>query len=982
VRRNCCFLLPLLLSLAHTPTVEAAERDDLLTAYALASWNDGDGRPLGSVHSIVQATSGYLWVGADAGLFRFDGSRFAPWDVIGDAALPAVPVRALFEDLQGTLWVGLGDGSIHRIRDTRLQPSIPRPDSPGVASDFIQDADGVIWTVADRVLYRWRNERWERVHLPWPDQPGVVLQPYVSRSGDLWVGTRWGVFQRLAGSDTFELRSRDYVFSTSEDQSGRLWTTDIARGFKRLDDPDRVDHALEGAGYRLMHDRKGNLWVATFGKGLWHLPSAPAAPVVKRLTRRSGLFSDSVQAMAEDRDGNIWVGTTGGLHRLTERALTPLDNLGFVVVVEMGHDGHVWGGTSNGVVRFSATPTEVAPTTIGSRGLDVRALYSEPGGPLWVGTTEGLWRLDAGRMTRVPLGSRSRMQVLSIAPDPHRGLWLGDGSRLLHWDGASLTPLTPPGVAADDLRVSVARRDRQGRLWLGFNGGQLGVRDRHGAFRLLGASDGLAADTHGAISAIFEDDAGVVWIGGTGGLSRYVDGRITTLPVEREFPGRRVWAIVDDGYQHLWLTVDRGVIRVAKQEVSRALEDPSHRLSYRLFDTLDGVAGAAVGVVGSLRARDGTLFFVRGGGVTLVNPDYTRADLQPRAPAPVRIEGVVADDQDVPPLPEAVLGASTSRLQISYTALTLTASNNVRFRYRLDGLDGDWLEAGSRRTAFYTNLSPGIYEFHVEATPGEGAPYGSAAMWRFRIRPAFYQNSWFYAGGALVMGLLLWGAWQFRITLVKRQFSVALVERVRLSREIHDTLLQGFVGLALQLNAVSEHPDTGGSVRQLLVAIRRNVEIYIREARQAIWDLRSSQLETRDLFSLLREFGRTAVTNSATRFTATVTGTARVVPPAVQHQLLRIGQEAIVNAVRHASASRIQMELAYEDSTAVLRVADDGRGLAEVPSDSQPHYGLTTMRERAEEVGGGLRVSSDAGRGTVIEARVPVPSGPAPDLEP
>ena len=229
-------------------------------------------------------------------------------------------------------------------------------------------------------------------------------------------------------------------------------------------------------------------------------------------------------------------------------------------------------------------------------------------------------------MTRVPLGSRSRMQVLSIAPDPHRGLWLGDGSRLLHWDGASLTPLTPPGGAADDLRVSVARRDRQGRLWLGFNGGQLGVRDRHGAFRLLGASDGLAADTHSAISAIFEDDAGVVWIGGTRGLSRYADGRITTLPVEREFPGRRVWAIVDDGYQHLWLTVDRGVIRVAKQEVSRALEDPSHRLSYRLFDTLDGVAGAAVGVVGSLRARDGTLFFVRGGGVTLVNPDYTRAD--------------------------------------------------------------------------------------------------------------------------------------------------------------------------------------------------------------------------------------------------------------------------------------------------------------------------------------------------------------------
>jgi len=982
VRRTCSFLLPLLLSIAHTPAVEAAERDDLLTAYSLASWNDADGRPLGSVYAIVQATSGYLWVGADAGLFRFDGSRFAPWDVIGNTALPPATVRALFEDRQGTLWVGLGDGSIHRIRDTHLQPPIPRPDSPGLVSDFTQDADGVIWTVTDRVLYCWRDEGWERVPLPWPDQPGVVLQPYVSRNGDLWVGTRWGVFRRPAGRDTFELRSRDYVFSTSEDGSGSVWTTDIARGFKRLDDPGRIDHALEGAGYRVMHDRKGNLWVATFGKGLWHLPSAPAARVVKRLTRRTGLFSDSVQAMTEDRDGNIWVGTTGGLHRLTERALTPLDNLGFVVVVEIGHDGQVWGGTSNGVVRFSSTPTEVAPTTIGSRGLDVRALYSEPGGPLWVGTTEGLWRLDDGRLTRVPLWPRSRMQVLAIAPDPRSGLWLGDGSRLVHWDGATLTPLATPGGTADDLRVTFARRDRQGRLWLGFSGGQLGIRDRHGAFRLLGASDGLAPDTHTAISAIFEDDAGVVWIGGSGGLSRYADGRITTLPAKREFPGRRVWAIVDDRSQHLWLTVDRGVIRVAKQEVSRALDDPSHRLSYRLFDTLDGVAGAAVGVVGSSRARDGTLFFVRGGGVTLVNPDDKRVDLQPRAPAPLRIEAVVADDQDVPPVQGAALGAGMSRLQISYTALTLTASNNVRFRYRLDGLDREWLEAGSRRTSFYTNLAPGTYAFHVEATAGEGAPYGSAAVWRFRVQPAFYQSAWFYAGGALITGLVLWGAWRFRITLVKRQFSIALVERVRLSREIHDTLLQGFVGLALQLNAVSERPDTAGSVRQHLVAIRKHVEVYIREARQAIWDLRSSQLETRDLFSLLREFGRTAVSNTTTRFTATVTGTARVVPPAVQHQLLRIGQEAIVNAVRHASASRIHMDLAYEDSSAVLRVTDDGRGLTEVPSDLQPHYGLTTMRERAEELGGRLQVSTEAGGGTVIEARVPVPSGPAPDLAP
>jgi ligand-binding sensor domain-containing protein/two-component sensor histidine kinase len=979
VRRNCfVFLLGLLPIIARTPAVEVAERDDLLTGYSLASWNDADGRPLGSVYAVVQATDGYLWVGSDAGLFRFDGSRFAPWESIGDKALPSAPVRALFEDRQGTLWVGLADGSIHRIRDTRLQPAIAPPDSAGMVSDFTQDADGVIWTVTDRVLYRWRQDEWERVPLPWPDQPGVVLQPYVSRSGDLWVGTRWGVFRRPAGKEPFELRSRDYVFSTSEDTAGRIWTTDIARGFKRLGDPARIDHDLEGAGYRLIHDRRGNLWVATFGKGLWHVPAAPAPPIVRRLTRRSGLFSDSVQALTQDRDGNIWFGTTGGLHRLTERALTPLDNLGFVVAIEMGRDGHVWGGTSNGVVRFSDRPTELAPITVGSRGLDVRALFSEPDGPLWVGTTEGLWRLDGRRLTHVPLRPRPRMQVLSITPDPQGGLWLGDGSRLHHWDGTTVTPFTTLDGAANQ-RVTVARTDSRGRLWMGLSGGRLAMRDRAGAFRVLDASDGLPDRTHGTISAIFEDDAGTVWIGGSGGLSRYSEGRITTLPAEPAFPGQRVFAIVEDGSQHLWVTVDRGVIRVAKDEVNRSLDDRTHRLSYRLFDTLDGVAGAAVGVVGSLRARDGSLYFVRGGGVTVVNPDHERVDLQPRAAAPVRIESVIANDQGLAPDRDAVLEAGTSRLQINYTALALTAPNNVRFRYRLDGLDGDWIEAGSRRTAFYTNLSPGTYAFHVEATAGEGSPYGSAALWRFTVQPTFYQTAGFYVGCALLLGVLLWGAWRFRMKLVERQFAVALAERVRLSREIHDTLLQGFVGVALQLNAVSDSPETTGGVRQHLVAIRRHVEAYIREARQAIWDLRTSQLETRDLFSLLKEFGRRAVTNSATRFTATVTGTARVVPPTVQHQLLRIGQEAIVNAVRHASASRIHMDLAYEDATAVLRIADDGRGLCERLTDAQPHYGLTTMRERAEELGGRLHVSTEAGRGTVIEARVPVPSVPVPD---
>ena len=958
------------LTLLASPA-RALDGDDLLSDYALTSWGDGDGRPFGSVDAVAQDDDGYLWVGADAGLFRFDGSRFTAWDTLGDRPLPPRAVRALFVSADGTLWVGLAEGGgIHRIRDGRLQPDTQLPERTGSVTDFAEDSRGTMWAVSNRALHRLAGTRWERIALPWPQREGLILQPYVGTTGDLWVATRWGAFHRPTGSETFQIASDDYIFSISEDRAGAVWTTDIAHGFRRLGAADAGQRTFEGAGARLLHDRKGNLWVATWDKGLWRVPPGAGPSGLSRVTRRNGLFSDSVRSLMEDRDGNLWVGTTGGLHRLTERVLTPLENVGFVLTLAEGRDHHVWAGTSNGVVRFSLNPPERPPQPIGSPGLDVRTLYSEPGGPLWAGTTDGLFRVVDRTLVPVSIASGAHMQVLSISADGAGGLWLGDGAWLFRWNGSRLEPLVRPADVADGVKVSVARGDSRGRLWIGFAGGRLGFLEPRGSFHAVDAGKVADQRVHNAIHAIFEDRTGDVWIGGSAGLSRFRDGRLATAGANNGLPGPRVLAIMEDAQHFLWLSVDRGVIRVAKQEVEKALASGRYRMQYHLYDPLDGLAGAATGTTMSMQSSDGRIWIVRGGGVTLVHPDDLASEFPVRPASPVRIEAAVANDRRLAPLSDTSLAAGTRRLEISYTVVAVTASNTMRFRHRLDGLDSDWVDAGSRRTAFYTNLAPGRYRFNVEATAEDGA-YTSAAAWDFTIRPAFYQTVWFSAFVAAALALAAWLAWRLRLGLVRRQFSLALAERVRLSREIHDTLLQSFVGVALQVDAVADGLTPSSAIRAQLVRIRHQVEMHIRDARQSIWELRSAQLDTQDLFSALRQFGRRTVPAKTARFTATVNGVPQPLSPKVQNQLLRIGQEAVINAVRHAQATQIRLDLEFTARDVILRVSDNGRGFDAGVPDADAHYGLTTMRERTAEVGGELRLTTGPGLGTSVEVVVP-----------
>ena len=953
--------------LAVAQPAAAAEWDDLLTGYSLTSWHDEAGRALGSVYIIVQDADGYLWIAADAGLFRFDGSRFTPWDRFGEPAVPGA-ARALWVGRDRSVWVGFSQREgVGRIRDGHLKRYRNGLAGIDAVTDIVGDARGTVWAVGDRTLFTLDGDAWRKVALPWRDIEGPVYHPYVTRGGQFWVSTRWGVFRREGR--TFRRVSDDLVWGLGEDAEGRLWATDIATGVRQLGEP-QPRHPLQGGGYRLIHDRDDHLWLATFGAGLWRVTREGGQVAVRRAVTRTGLSSDSVLAIFEDRDGNLWVGTTGGLHRLTRRRLTPIDDIGAVLATAPARGGGLWVGTASGLLRRSLSAEGATIARIGRGAPDIRNFHTDRGGHVWMGAGDGLWRFDGVRLEKIVVPERPQMLVRWLAPDRRGGFWLGDGDWLYRWDGTRLRPFEAPAGFPGGARIRFAGADLSGRVWLGLTAGRLGFLDDGGAFHRVGAAEGLPEGTHASINAVFEDRDRAVWIGGSG-LSRYAHGRVITLTRANGLPEGRIWAMVDDAAGDLWLTTDRGVVRLGRADLQRALADQAYRVEYQIYDARDGVAGSAVGIINATRADDGSLWFAQGGGLTRADP--LRLTAEPEQPPPVaQIAAVVANETRAVPARQARFPAGTRRLEIQYSAPALAGTSRVRFRYRLDGMDTAWVDAGTGRTAMYTNLGAGQYRFRVASTI-EGGGTSPETTWVFRIQPRFFETPWFYALGAAAVGLAGWGVWRARLRLVEQRFSLALAERVRMSREIHDTLLQSLVGVALQVDAVSGNLGPASSAaREQLLRIRRQVEHYIRDARQSILDLRSPHLESRDLATALRDFGRNAVADSGVRLTMTASLPAAC-PAAIEGQLLRVGQEAITNALRHAGASRVHVVLEGDARSVVLSVADDGRGFDYdgTIAHGTGHYGLRTMRERVEELGGRLSVVSGAGKGTTVTAVAP-----------
>lgn len=959
--------------LASPMHARAAEGGDPLSDYTVTTWNDKEGLPAGRIRAIEQDADGYLWLGTDVGLVRFDGVRFMPWTTPLSNGLPITRANSLLSSRDGSLWVSINERELIRIQHGAPTAFTERE---GFGRNFVfalaEDHEGTVWAGTLGGLYRFHDQRWERLGASHGLVDGAVLAVYEDRAQRLWIATPSAVYRRANRGSTFD-RVDDIELSNtsqhfSEDSNGDVWITDFQRGFRPADQSVSVrpKDAPRGWGAHLLHDHRGNFWIATLGQGLWRVRSDPARRTgVETITVRDGLSSDAVQTMLEDREGNLWVGTRAGLQRLSPRRVTRLTDLPIPRALETSPDGSVWVGTAAGLMRFSSAGRQLYGERDGLPGSVVLALHTDRAGTLWVASERGLATFSHGRFSGLLVRRGSQIERIFAITSSGGSLWFRDFYRgLFRWQEGEFAPVEDIPEAQRGRPLAV-HGDRAGNVWIGSAEGKLGVRRPTGEFEVHPLDIG-------DILTIHEDSAGVLWVGGQDGLARFSGGQSVTVGRRNGFPGD-VKSIIDDSDGNLWLGVDAGIARLDRAEFGSATTDRSRQVQYRLFSGSDGVAGlpAALGSRSAVRGQDGRLWFVTSAGITIVDP---RNLGNPPLLPPVRLETASADGRSVGLSPGASLPPRTSHVQFAFTALALTDPMRVRFRYRLDGFDRTWIDAGGSRQVSYTNLPPGPYRFRVEASNNDGIWGEPGAAWSFVLEPTFYQTRAFYLATAATASLALWSVWWMRVRRVRRQFALVLAERVRMSRTIHDSLLQGLVAIALQFDDLSHTLEPSPSVKEHIVKIRKNVERYIRDARHSIWELRSPSLDTRDLASALRDAGERAVDGKPIRFDFAVQGVPRLFPREVEEQLLHIGQEAVQNAIRHGQPGRVSVDLRYERKHLTLRVFDDGSGFElEEVGGAEGHYGILSMKERAEQAGASFTIATAPGTGTTVETVVPSP---------
>jgi signal transduction histidine kinase/ligand-binding sensor domain-containing protein len=952
--------------------------------YALTAWAAEKGQPPGDVFAITQDSDGYLWLGTPSGLFRFDGTRFTAWPG-GDPAslLPAGPVHALVGSPDGGLWVGFGGGGgvVHLDRGDVVRYTAA-DGAPSGVTDMIQDRRGTIWVASRRGLYQFADGRWT---LLGPDaglEPAEVFSLHEDRNGRLWVGTARGIYQRAATQFELVDRSATNVQSLTSDQSGAIWISDPNMMVARLGSADAVTYApdirLPSGAWRLLRDRAGQLWAATFGGGLMRIANPLDRQAVIEHFEYEHRLAGSPRALYEDRDGNIWVGMRGGLLRLSETSFATVEPLEGrtnegVRTAAVGKDGSVWVATGHALNRF--TPTGRTAYALSQ----TMALHTDRHGALWVSAARQLGRWSDGQLIAEPVPETVRAsRVMAMASDAADRMWLCTSLRgALAWDGSTITAFdrdtARPTRACQSIHV-----DSQDRVWVGFLSGGAAVRDKETVQR-FSVEHGLPA---GTVLAILEDRSGTIWLSTSTGVARYRNGRFTAITATNAPVVDLVPVLVEDRDGYIWVGVNSGagIMRFHPSEVDKVAGNRSHQIEYALYDESDGMQQGSQtwqSGVGAVRGGDGQLWVATGLGMTVIDPARLPAV---RRPLPPRIEEVTVDGRRLSPLHDLELPPGTSTLRIDYGTVSLSSASKVRFRYMLDGKDDQWVYAGNRREATYSNIAPGDYRFRVSTTVD--GRWTEAGLWAFSVASPFHRTPAFAGVAVLGLAVTIASAWWFRLRAVRKQYALVFAERARLSREIHDTLLQSLAAIGMELEAIASQLEPAHEpARDGLRRLRRQVGHCLRDARESILELRrNTVLKPRDLMDLLRALADNTTTTKGVAVAFSCSGRARQGPDEVDLQLFRIAQEAVNNAVRHGHPTRVAIALAYEPKQVVLTVADDGCGFTP-PDGEDPalatgeHLGLLTMRERAARVRGRLEIRSELGGGATVVATVPLPGG-------
>lgn len=998
------------------PRAPALDPSLELTQYTHTAWTAPEGLK-GSTRSIVQTPDGYLWLGTEFGLVRFDGVRFVAWSPPPGQRLPSSDILALLAARDGTLWIGTLDGLASWNRDKVIQ----YPEIHGGVLALMEDHEGTVWAGGSGKICAIRRDKVACQDTRGGAETGLyyrygsqnVHSLYEDTDGRLWAATESGLWRWKPGPP--QLYSPNPTDSQQTLVPGEHATSVIvgtSTGLEQVTDNKVAGYDLPGmqpfAPSKLLRDRDGALWIGTFDRGLLRVFHGTTT----WFGLRNGLTGDLVTAFFEDREGTIWVGTTNGLDRFREPVISTisghqgLSSPAWSVLA--ARDGSIWVGTFNGLDRWNrgqmtvyrAAPAQSRKSSGEANGAareildaglldnNIGSLFEDQRGRLWVTSLKGVVRFEDGKFTRVsgvPGGSAN-----AIFADRHEGVWISyPGHGLFHAvDYRVVESVTWPwSKLGHDQRLSAIVPDPvHDGLWLGFlDGGIAHFKDGQ-IDKTLGAKDGLGADQ---IWNLQVDGEGTLWAATQGGLSRVKDGGVATLNTKNGLPCDAVHWVMQDDASSFWLYAACGLLHVDRTEMEAWAADPKHKVRSTIFDGSDGVRVHALltnyaPVV--TKSADGKLWFVHSDGTSVIDPRNLRFN---KVSPPIHVEQITADGKTYAATASLTLPPRIRNLWIDYTALSLVAPEKVRFRFKLEGQDEDWREVVNDRQVQYSNLAPGHYRFRVIASNNSSVWNQEGASLDFAIAPAYYQTNWFRALCALTFLALLWTIYQLRVRALERRQAVlerhrtevrALneelikaqeAERMRIAGELHDGVLQQITSLTLRLGKVrnqvspdSEAKATVNGLQQELIKIGTDIRHISHELHPAL--LQEAGLPAA-LAAYCEEFSKVRGLPVSCETDASV----QELSPGAALCLYRIAQEALGNAAKYSEAKKVEVRLTRSNGTVCLSVSDDGIGCALDQLGKSGGLGVINMRERVLQLRGTFEFDTKQGRGTTVKAEVP-----------
>ena len=958
--------------------------------YGFQNWTVEDGLPQNLIRGIAQTPDGYLWIATLDGLVRFDGVRFTVFNRSNTPGIVSNRFGGMYQGRNGDLWLDNEIGGITRYHQGSFQNYGMRE---GIAQNNVKGATvddaGDLWILSGDRIERWdeatgrfvdiapndagnpyKSLRWDNAGFWGPDGTGlrcfvrghVLTYPLprglpaskiwgaaIDQGGTLWIETLDGRQVQITPDKlSHTVLPKMAATVTYRESHGQYLTMAVGHTLSRTFDFMSSGKAVSVAVARLFQDRQGSLWIGTEGDGLYRLQSQP----IHVISKEQGLADRDEYAVYQDHSGAVWVGAWHvGVSRFADGKITNYSRADglpgtHVTAILEERDGRVWVAAHEGLSildpgdrRHFRTPQKPSLP----KGAVVQAMHQEGSGALWFGTTQGLARLQ---------------------------------------NGVTQLFTTREGFSLEDVRVII--EDAFGDLWIGGYGGLARLHD--GQFTRWTKADGLPSNN---IWSMHIDNDGVLWIGTyDGGLARFKQGRFTSYSEREGLFNDGVFQILDDGLGNFWISCNRGIYRVSKRELNEFAGGTISKITSVSYGKVDGMLSAecngGIWPAGT-KTRDGKLWFPTQDGVAVIDPRTIAYD---SPPPPVIIEASLLDRVPAQTSGPLRIAPGTENLEIQYTAPSFLKPEDIHFKYRLEGLESRWVDAGSRRTAFYSHLPPGRYLFHVIAGNGDGVWSEEGKTLPITVLAPFYRTPWFLALVSLLVAVLIAVAWRYRVAqldharAVQQAFSRQLIasqenERKLIDAELHDSLGQRLVvinNLALFSLRAQKKTNSNGDV-DTIEEIGAEAALAIQETREISYNLRPFQLDRLGLSKAIEGVVRTVAKASDIQFSSEVDNIDDLFPEELRINFYRIVQESLNNIMKHAQATDAVVRIKRNQERMILTIQDNGRGFAPGSRSAQAGqngFGVTGMAERASLLGGEFKLRSAPGSGTLITVEIPL----------